>query len=153
MEWKKIENDNYSISKNGEVRNNTTNKKLKPRLKNGYYSIDINRKTMYIHRLLAMAFIPNPEDKPFVDHKDGNQANNKLENLRWCTRKDNNRNKKNHGKYKKGVNFCKDTNKYRAKIYIDGKTKCLGRFQTEDEAHEAYCKKAKEVFGDFFRKQ
>ena len=43
----------------------------------------------YIHRLVAQAFIPNPDNKPYIDHIDGNPANNNVDNLRWCTQKEN----------------------------------------------------------------
>lgn len=44
---------------------------------------------MLVHRLLALAFIPNPENKPQIDHIDGNRSNNQLDNLRWCTGSEN----------------------------------------------------------------
>ncbi len=97
MEWKKISrNTNYSINKNGEVRNDLTGK-LKTiyiNKDNGYPTVDLykdNKSTkVTIHRLLAEAFIPNPENKPCIDHKDGNRQNNKLSNLRWATYSENN---------------------------------------------------------------
>lgn len=46
-------------------------------------------KNMYIHRLVAMMFIPNPENKPCVGHKDHDRANNSVENLYWCTHAEN----------------------------------------------------------------
>jgi len=55
----------------------------------GYYIVDLHkngkRKTCHLHRLLALAFIPNPEGKPQVNHIDGNPLNNALENLEWVT--------------------------------------------------------------------
>lgn len=55
----------------------------------GYHSVSITKKTFMVHRLIAQAFIPNTENKPQVNHKDGNKLNNKLENLEWVTPKEN----------------------------------------------------------------
>lgn len=92
MAWVKIkQNPNYSINEFGEVRNDLTGKIKTPFInkKNGYLTVDLwsdNKAKKYtIHRLLAETFIPNPENKPTVDHKDGNRSNNSLENLRWAT--------------------------------------------------------------------
>ena len=97
MSWVKIKrNQNYSINENGEIRNDNTGKIKRPFLnkQNGYLCIDLydgnNSKKATVHRLLAEAFIPNPENKPCVDHKDGDRTNNSLSNLRWATFSDNN---------------------------------------------------------------
>ena len=97
MTWKKIKhNENYSISENGKVRNDNTKKLKRPYInkQNGYMYVDLwenNKSTKCpIHRLLAETFIPNPENKPCVDHKDGNRQNNSLSNLRWDSYSENN---------------------------------------------------------------
>lgn len=53
------------------------------------------RNTVGVHRLIAMAHIPNPEEKPFINHKDGNPGNNNINNLEWVTPQENSQ----HAKY------------------------------------------------------
>lgn len=59
--------------------------------KDGYLAVTLyksgQRKTFKVHRLVAMAFIPNPDNLPMINHKDCNPANNTVENLEWCTQK------------------------------------------------------------------
>ena len=61
--------------------------------KKGYLSVHLSKegksKTIKVHRLIATHFIPNPENKPEVNHKDGNKENNSIENLEWVTSKEN----------------------------------------------------------------
>lgn len=107
--WKQIENfENYEISSYGRVRKHYKNKKvkyLKPMKTNGYLCVELwknrKRKRIKIHRLVAIAFIPNTDNLPQVNHKDLNKENNNVENLEWISNRDNclhyhkNKNKKN----------------------------------------------------------
>jgi len=57
--------------------------------KSGYISATLNNKTFIVHRLVAQAFISNPENKRCVNHIDGNKSNNYYKNLEWCTHSEN----------------------------------------------------------------
>lgn len=63
----------------------------------GYYEIRTNKTAVTPHRLVAKAFVPNPENKPEVNHKDGRKTNNNVSNLEWVTRKENNDHSINSG--------------------------------------------------------
>lgn len=83
-------NDDYQVSSYGNIRNIQTGKYLKPALKRtGYFSVRINKKDQLVHRLVAQAFIPNPNNLPQVNHIDGCKTNNHVSNLEWCTREGN----------------------------------------------------------------
>jgi len=104
--WKPIEESpNYHISNLGRIKNINTNKFLTPNIRKQLYTevtlfINKKSKTFKLHRLLALAFIPNPENKPTVNHIDKNKNNNSLNNLEWATMAEQN----------SALN--KDTNKY-----------------------------------------
>lgn len=81
----------YAITEDGKVWSHKNNKFLKPKTVRGYHMVDLFRggsKTkvpVSIHRLVAMAYIPNPNNLPCVNHKDETRTNNNVENLEWCS--------------------------------------------------------------------
>jgi hypothetical protein len=88
----------YKINRKGEIWSCYYKRLMKPTLNNGtgYYTTEIvkdkNRKMAHIHRLLAIQYLPNPNNLPMVDHIDRNKLNNCLENLRWASARTNNLN-------------------------------------------------------------
>lgn len=87
--WKEIKDYEglYWVSNQGRVKNRH-NHILKPEIRSSYYSVDLmkrsERKKCRIHRLVAMAFISNPDNLPMINHKDENKLNNDASNLEWC---------------------------------------------------------------------
>lgn len=76
----------YAINTDGCVWSYKSKKYLKPRYtQKGYARVHLGLNTdYYVHRLVAETFIPNPDNLPFVNHKDENKRNNKAVNLEWC---------------------------------------------------------------------
>lgn len=79
----------YAVTSCGKVYSYKSKKFLKPRKHSGgYLQVSLcknsKHKTYYIHRLVAEAYLPNPEELPQVNHKDENKENNALPNLEWC---------------------------------------------------------------------
>ena len=112
---------NYTISSCGVVTNVRTGKVLKPYLVKGYKTVDIgvrrgDRGNKKVHRLVAEAFIPNPNKRTIMNHKDGNPLNNNVENLEWCD-------------YTRNLQHAYDTELRPRKISIDDAS----------ELCEAYC--------------
>lgn len=84
----------YQVSNVGNVKSIRNNKVLSQTNHRGGYklvsiSIDGKHKELTVHRLVALAFIPNPNGHRDVNHKDGNKANNSVENLEWVSHSDN----------------------------------------------------------------
>lgn len=87
----------YGVSNDGKVftYKQGRNREVKQHDHKGYQRVFLflgnKRKTHFVHRLVAEAFIKNKNDKEFVNHKDGNKRNNNVDNLEWCTREENQR--------------------------------------------------------------
>lgn len=109
-QWKPIKGYEglYDVSDEGDVYSHFYKVCLKLKLNNnGYYTVRLSlsgkEKNIPLHRLIALHFIPNPENKPQINHIDGNKLNNKLENLEWCTNQENSRHARRLGLDKSGM--------------------------------------------------
>jgi hypothetical protein len=157
-EWRLVDGFDYEVSNDGLVRR--TGLVLKPGLdRDGYVRVSLygpssNRKNKLVHVLVGNAFIPNPDNKPCLDHINGDIRDNRVENLRWASKSENGMNRskqKNNASGYKGVYWNRGSNKWRAYIKRDGKDHHLGYFKTAEEAAEAYNKAAIELHGEFAR--
>ena len=143
--WKDIKywEELYKVSNFGNVFSKYKNGNLKPRINNsGYYTVILCKngepKNKSIHRLVAEAFIPNPENKPYIDHiKHKEKLNNHVSNLRWSTPSENNLNRglmKNNTSGEKDIYWDKTNSKWEVRVTNDGVQKFYGRFTELSEA-------------------
>lgn len=126
--WKIIKDyPSYMVSDHGEIKSLNYNGTKKEKIltpfpnKKGYLCISLYKdckiKPSLVHRIVAEAFIPNFDNKPQVNHIDGNKQNNAVNNLEWCNNSENtlhaykiglNQNKRSVSQYDKNNNFIKD---------------------------------------------
>lgn len=136
-------------------RNNRTRKGMVSGKKNkdGYIEINTMGKIHMAHRLaweMYHGVKPNNE----IDHINGVRDDNRITNLREATRSENNRNKsvnKSSQSGIKGVTYHKQNGKWSSRIFVNGKIKNIGYFNTKEEAGEAYRKEAIILHGDFYK--
>jgi len=150
----------YSVTDDGRIFSVRSDKFIKPFHKKGkkgedsYLRIALQNcgeiKRFFVHRLVAMAYVDNTDDKPFVNHIDGDVMNNVSDNLEWCTQSEN----QNHAyatglqKPNNGVKFSNNTsgyvgvtkcgNKWKAQIRIKTELHYLGLYDTAELASEVY---------------
>ena len=142
-EWKEIVGfSNYQVSNFGNVKSKRGSLTLTQN-HDGYIRVGLYhkgvRKAIFVHRLVAYAFLPL-SDKKEIDHINRIKTDNRVENLRWVDRSVNARNvAKNPNCSSKyiGVHLSK-SNKWKSSIHVNKKVIYLGRFETEEEAGLAY---------------
>ena len=113
--------------------------------RNGYLSIQTRNVAYRAHRVIwAILKREDPLDYQ-IDHINGNKLDNRVENLRKATQRQNTFNRKNV----KGCSFHIRKNKWDARIMIDGKIRNLGSFDTQEQAREAYLRAKEKLHGEF----
>ena len=146
---------NYEVSDLGNVRNKKSGTILKGGYKNGYMRVDLQKQKLYIHRLVATAFIENPLNKLDVDHINHIRDDNRSCNLQWYSIIENRVTKckkKNNSGYFSGIYYEKVSKKWAMRVTL--LEKCNGvrlihteRFTDVEDAVSARKLKLIEVYG------
>jgi hypothetical protein len=127
MDWKEI--DNGVLVSSAGIVIHKSGKKMKSDYCFGYRGVQPNpgkSKRFRVHRLVAEAFIPNPENKPYINHKNFNRADNRVQNLEWCTAKENSQ----HTSMHKRFNTPKGENSVHAKLSAEQVNKIRNTFKS-----------------------
>ena len=154
--WIKIKGfENYSASDQGNIRNDKTERILKPGTSNsGYYYVVLRKQKKVIYEKYSsnsgISIFTKSKQKKIGGSIDNNETNNKLINLRWATTSENAQNAKLSTKNTsgtKGVHYVKKTNKWAAQICINGKQIHLGSYMKKEDAVNIRIQRAKDEFG------
>ena len=165
-EWRDIPNmPGYQASSLGRIKGSGLNN-FSPTFgyknKKGYPTCNVMIKNkiycVKIHRQVLLAFTDGPKEGEQCDHINRIRNDNRIENLRWATVSENNKNRNNYGQCSKGVSIQKIRYEkkdgsivhsiyYQAQITINGKQMKIGSFKTEEEAHQAYLTAFKNHYG------
>lgn len=164
--WRDIKGyeDKYQVSNLGRVRsldrtvwNGVAHHLLRGRiLKIGYdggkyrkanISVDGNRQSLKIHRLVAAAFLEDYDSKMEVNHKDFDKDNNRVDNLEMVSPLDNTRHYWRSQRKKRGAYPYKSSKRFKAQIFHKGKQLHIGVYDTIEEAYQAYWEKHRELKG------
>ena len=147
-EWREVKGyeNLYRVSNNGDVQSLLSGKNMKQAANHkGYLIVQLSnkgqRKNKRVHRLVAEAFILNPDKLPEVDHINGKRQDNHVTNLRWVSGSSNTRNReicRQASSQYNGVHWNARLGRWKASIYFEGTTKFLGHFTEEIEAAKAF---------------
>ncbi len=129
-EWRDVKGFEslYKVSNMGQVMNKHGDIMHQANNGVGYLQVQLSKdgksKHFYVHRIVANAFIENPENKPQINHKDGNKQNNNVDNLEWCTNREN------------SIHACtRSPRRKKGVVQLDAKTfQEIKKFQTIQQA-------------------
>lgn len=137
-EWRAIKKfPKYEVNRDGVIRHKRIGRITKQHIKWRYYTVSLKKPqdnkltTVFVHRCVAEAFIPNIHNYPMINHKDGNKLNNHVENLEWCTCSMNIQ----HA-YDTGLKFPPDHPYSRPVLQIDEDNNVLNKYQSINEAEK-----------------
>lgn len=151
-EWKEVDGLNFLVSSNGRLKASRSMKIVSGSIdKYGYLKVSSRikgsekRNYSTVHRLVAIAFIENKDNKAEVNHIDGNKLNNAVSNLEWCTHEENQAHRRDvlrtsgsKPNKPKGVRWCKEKGKWEAGIKLGERHVFLGRYEDKAVAYAVY---------------